>query len=649
MTKRYALLVGVDLYLNNNSRKLENGSPLSVNSLHGCVNDVNALNAFLQHKYQVDRPAILTSSPPDTFDKGPVTPREPSGLLPTFNNIKREFNTVHSRAIAGDFFFFHFSGHGARLEPVKSSPPGRHDDPSLLTVDFCCGQPAVRGWQLNNWLRKLNEKKVHVVAVLDSCHAGAAWRTSSCFRTPNWPTVPNLEIDELAVEEEAIMEPSSRSGKVESSWFINPEGFTLMAACDGHEQAAEITVNEKAGGAFTSALLKYLAQNRPSETALTYRTIRDEVAQLLKEQQQTPKVYGRDRLLFFESKEPFSQPILVARIEDDMVIVPVGKVHGVLSKSEFTLFPPISETAISIEEVYDFESSAKVPPKLVQALQEHQCKVIPSRWSLGDEPFQVLVDPGFGVDFQDTLYESLQNRIASPVQVIQLDKTQESRTNLLRLEKWAGDVKIFGPRSLIGYSGPVRGLQLGGDNISDLATDAAIALTHLSRFKQILEFQQSEASSECPPFELALESVKHGISKEDRKYKFFIENKSEDVLYATVMVFGPGFHIQQLFPSQDYPKTVAPRSKRSFLFRIYIPDELKRTGAKGEDINHRDIIRTLVTRGRALSWKVLELPDIWNANQIELQHRPSLGRDAATAEQDFEWWVQDREIFTSSV
>lgn len=202
---------------------------------------------------------------------------------------------------------------------------------------------------------------------------------------------------------------------------------------------------------------------------------------------------------------------------------------------------------------------------------------------------------------------------------------------------------------MIGYSGPVRGLQLGGDNISDLATDAAIALTHLSRFKQILDFQQSEASSECPPIELALVLVKHGISKEDCKYKFVFENRSEDVLYATVMVFGPGFHIQQLFPSQDYPETVAPHSKRSFLFRIYIPDELKRVAATGEDIDHRDIIRTLVTRGRALSWKVLELPDIWNANQIELQHRPAPGRHAATAEQDFEWWVQDREILTSSV
>lgn len=145
MTKRYALLVGINLYLNNNSKKLENGSSLSVNSLHGCVNDVNAVNAFLKHKYQVDRPAILTSSPPDTLDKSPVTPKEPSALLPTFNNIQREFDAVHSRANAGDLFFFHFSGHRARLEPVKSSPPGRHDDPSLLTVDFCCGQPAVRG------------------------------------------------------------------------------------------------------------------------------------------------------------------------------------------------------------------------------------------------------------------------------------------------------------------------------------------------------------------------------------------------------------------------------------------------------------------------------------------------------------------------
>jgi hypothetical protein len=194
----------------------------------------------------------------------------------------------------------------------------------------------------------------------------------------------------------------------------------------------------------------------------------------------------------------------------------------------------------------------------------------------------------------------------------------------------------------------VRGLQLSGNNINELATDAAVALAHLSRFKQVLDLR-TEASSESPPFQLALEPVKRGINAEDRQFKFVFENESDDELYFTVMVFGPGFHIQQLFPAQDYPEKVARRSKRSFLFRIYIPDELKKAEATGESINHRDIIRTLVTRGRALSWKVLELPDIWNANQMELKPQPSPGRNAAALEHDFQWSVYDMEIVTGSV
>jgi hypothetical protein len=159
-TKRYAVLVGIELYLNNGSRKLENGQPLSVSNLEGCVNDVKSFESFIQEKYQLDNTAILTSSAPDTIDKRPMIPREPLDLWPTFN--------------ARNLFFFHFSGHGARLKPVKSSPAGRPNDPSLLTVDFCCGQREVRGWQLNHWLKRLNEKEVQVVVVLDSCHAGAA-------------------------------------------------------------------------------------------------------------------------------------------------------------------------------------------------------------------------------------------------------------------------------------------------------------------------------------------------------------------------------------------------------------------------------------------------------------------------------------------
>ena len=141
--KRFALLVGIDLYQCDGSRKRVGGEPVSLKSLHGCVNDVQALKDFLRSKFQVDDPWDLTSS---SFATDSDMSKTPQDRWPTFDNIKRYFNKVKDEARAGDMFFFHFSGHGAQLEKTDASPKdGRAKDPSLMTVDYCRGNPAVRG------------------------------------------------------------------------------------------------------------------------------------------------------------------------------------------------------------------------------------------------------------------------------------------------------------------------------------------------------------------------------------------------------------------------------------------------------------------------------------------------------------------------
>lgn len=277
--KRFALLVGIDLYLNDGSRKNEKGEPLSLGELRGCVNDVRAVAELLRKEFKLEDPRILTSSLTPSGFTCPTEPTEPSDRWPTFDNIKREFDTVVEQAGPGDLFFFHFSGHGAQLQLTRKSPRGRNTDPSLMTMDFCCGKPAVRGWQLNEWLKRLNEKKIRTIIILDSCHSGGAWRTDGSFRTPEgWTTVPNLPADEEAITEaitETATEPGSRDSELEMSWSINPDGFTLMAACESHEKAAEKTVDGTSYGAFTHGLLECLEENRPSKAIVTYRNLRD--------------------------------------------------------------------------------------------------------------------------------------------------------------------------------------------------------------------------------------------------------------------------------------------------------------------------------------------------------------------------------------
>ncbi|KAL6409854.1 hypothetical protein AUP68_06255 [Ilyonectria robusta] len=105
--KRFALLVGIDLYLNDGSRKNENGEPLSLGKLRGCVNDVRAVAESLRNEFQLEEPSILTSPLTPSSFTCPSEPTEPSDRRPTFDNIKREFDTMAGRAGPGGLFFFH--------------------------------------------------------------------------------------------------------------------------------------------------------------------------------------------------------------------------------------------------------------------------------------------------------------------------------------------------------------------------------------------------------------------------------------------------------------------------------------------------------------------------------------------------------------
>ncbi|KAF6802590.1 hypothetical protein CSOJ01_11505 [Colletotrichum sojae] len=167
----FALLVGVDFYFAGDARRSQGSRTLSINNLRGCTNDVNTVRDFLSRAFPHTSPSVLTSS--TTTGDEPV---EPGDRLPTFANTEKKFATVRREATVGDMFLFHFSGHGAELDPVAASPDRDRRDPSLLTADFCRGGPAARGWQLNAWLRRLNEKRIRVVVMLDSCHS-ATYRT----------------------------------------------------------------------------------------------------------------------------------------------------------------------------------------------------------------------------------------------------------------------------------------------------------------------------------------------------------------------------------------------------------------------------------------------------------------------------------------
>ncbi|KAM5343681.1 hypothetical protein ACJ41O_012218 [Fusarium nematophilum] len=635
--RRFALLVGVDLYQNDDSRKTKDGTPVRIRSLGGCVNDVNAMKKLMRDQFQVDNPRVLTSSPSPGDSTKPI---ESEDRLPTFDNIQREFKAVIDEAKAGDLFFFHYSGHGATLPRIEASPSDRTTDPSLLTMNFGCNQPPVRGWQLNQWLKALNEKKVQVVAILDSCHSGGSWRSARPTRTPeDLGEVINSPNDQVAEPAQPDTEPSSRNARLETTWSINPEGFTLMAACTVQQQAQEVEVDGNSHGAFTHELIQYFQRVSPREISSTYRLICDTVSAKLRSNRQDPEVFGRDKLVFFGNFEPFHTAPQVSKIDGNTIVIPMGRIHGIEAGTEFKPFPPSGETTFIVDSVSARECRADINPELLPA-NRRTLEVVPSRWSLGEKPLQCFVEQSLGAEFQKDISERLRQLVASPLEVKEYDEHSQSAPDAFRLTANGNDgLRLYGPEEVLGYRGPLRCIDLKGSSLQRLAGRSAVALGHLARFGQVLALP-SKASQGKLPFQVNLEEVEED---DEPHLEFSFENTGTGDLYLTVLNMTPGFGIEQLWPAEGFYEKVSAGSESSFGFEIAIPEQLRdfKDSSGGEP--HRDIIRAIVTTSQGVSWRSLEMPELWEMDQMEMRapEDEDSSRNVRIVSKVFRWWMVD--------
>lgn len=267
---------------------------------------------------------------------------------------------------------------------------------------------------------------------------------------------------------------------------------------------------------------------------------------------------------------------------------------------------------------------APVPSTLhAQALQQHHYQIVPYRWSLGGDILQVLADPSLGSAFQQALHVALQDKIVGNIESTESSDSYGFESAVFRVTKRGnGGIGIGGPPpSLTGYEGPMRELDLTGISIAQLAAKSAVSLAHLTRFGQILSLG-GDTSQQSVPFESVLKpKISGGNRSGGQAIDFMFRNTTESQLLFTVLVLGSRFDVRQLYPANDFSESVDPDKKDSITFNITIPDPLNGYGEQ------RDIIRTVVTRGRGIFWKSLEVPDIWNADKLADKCRGS-GRAA---------------------
>jgi len=227
----HALLIGIDAY--------------EERPLRGAVNDVEAVEDFLLGRVERPRVELLCD--------------EDATRAAVIGAIRAHLG----QAGPGDVGLLWFSGHGGE-EPVPDGwwarEPGGYQQ-SLVCVDTrlsgpsATRRPGLLDRELEVLLGAVAVRGVHVVAVIDCCHAAGVTRDlPSAVERRMGRALVSLPVTAYLPEA-----------------FSGPAGeHFLLAACRSHERAVEVLAGAAVHGVFTHALLTAL---RTLEPTATYREL----------------------------------------------------------------------------------------------------------------------------------------------------------------------------------------------------------------------------------------------------------------------------------------------------------------------------------------------------------------------------------------
>jgi pimeloyl-ACP methyl ester carboxylesterase len=266
----YALLVGIDEY------------PEGVKSLQGCVNDINAIEAYLttrinSQKYQLHPKKLLNQDA-------------------TREAIIDGFENHLCQAGSDDIAFFYYSGHGSQEPaPIEFLPI----EPDLQLETLVCYDSRRDGGfdladkELAYLLSKVAEKNPQIVLIADACHSGSGFRDTEPqvgVRQTSGSKHPRTMkdfiffdgMDEVANPSTSKNEPQKRSG-----WQFSTGDHILFSGCLDSELAKEYSSKKR--GAFSYFLLDTLES---ATSSLTYREVFDRTKALVRArfQDQSPQL-----------------------------------------------------------------------------------------------------------------------------------------------------------------------------------------------------------------------------------------------------------------------------------------------------------------------------------------------------------------------
>ncbi len=333
---RRALLVGINDYGNDYM------------NLRGCINDISNMRDILKTYYGFTNDEI----------------RVVVDSRATRENIIHRLEWMIEESKPGDFFVFHFAGHGSQIRDRSGDELSDHLDEILCPVDVDFDGYYIVDDDLEQIFSKL-DPNVLLEVFLDCCHSGSGTRAfnPSMFeeggRRPRYLPPPFDITSRFEGEEDTL--PKTRSFHAEKRSTRN---HVLWSACRSDQLASDAQVGGNYNGAFTYYFCKHI---RDSGGGLSRRLLIERVQNSLKYHgyQQIPQLQIEQESLWDQNpleidrgmispesgSAPFEGERLIYLKTPYMRGPDVNRVQDALSKKGYSLIPdgvygPKTETYI---------------------------------------------------------------------------------------------------------------------------------------------------------------------------------------------------------------------------------------------------------------------------------------------------------------
>lgn len=314
---RLALMIGIDDYRGN-----------GLHPLKGCIHDLENLAAVLGQ---------------DAHGFGTVLLRNQEA---TRNGILTAMSSLLERAEDGDQVVFYWSGHGATLR----FGPGRHFE-TLVPFDSSrtgnwSDNRDITDRELFGWICRISEKGARLTLIIDGCRSGGIVR--DLVARPRGATGESNPGGGLDLDKNAFLPVEFDSGRVGcSGWFPISDRYTLLAACESHENCREV-VDPNTGqhrGVFSLELQRALLRSDWRHLRLTWRELFEGVAAAVRQKfpAQHPQLEGkRDAEVFGGGVFRPDFFVKVGVCEGNRVQLEGGSAHGLVKNSIWAIHPALT-------------------------------------------------------------------------------------------------------------------------------------------------------------------------------------------------------------------------------------------------------------------------------------------------------------------